>query len=108
MRPRYALLVSLTLATVGRVTDAQATRPLICGARESEIKVNSLTDSVEACMRHYEAEVMRAQFEHSYITSTSLTGSQPRLVFEGNIAPAFSLVTPGRNLALVLTPKIVM
>jgi len=113
MRFRFAVLLAAALGIAPRVSDAQPTTPrttpvLICGAHEAEIKVDSLTDSVRSCMRHFEAEVMRAQFEHSYITSTSITGSQPRLIFEGNIAPAFSLVTPGKNIALVMTPKVVM
>ena len=113
MRLRLAALVLVAVEVFGRTAHgqknfAQSTPALICGAHEPDIKVDSLTDSVRTCMRHFEADVMRAQFEHSYITSTSLTGSQPRLVFEGNIAPAFSLVTPGKNIAVVLTPKVVM
>lgn len=108
MRLRLAAFVAATIGMSSRMASGQATPVLICGAHESEIKVDSLTDSVRTCMRHFEAEVMRAQFEHSYITSTSLGGNQPHLVFEGNIAPAFSLVTPGKNLALVMTPKVVM
>src|SRR5262245_50988555 len=113
MRTRLAVLVLVAVPIAGRSASGQekqapSTPALICGAHEPEIRVDSLTDSVRTCMRHFEADVMRAQFEHSYITSTSLTGSQPRLVFEGNIAPAFSLVTPGKNIALVLTPKVVM
>jgi hypothetical protein len=79
MRHRLAAVIALALGPFARIADGQTTPALICGAHETEIKVDSLTDSVRHCMRHFEAEVMRAQFEHSYVTSTSITGSQPRL-----------------------------
>jgi hypothetical protein len=55
-----------------------------------------------------ESELMVSQFERSYVTTTDVRGAKPRLIFEGNIAPPFYLISPGRNVALVATPKVIL
>jgi hypothetical protein len=51
---------------------------------------------------------MVSQFERTYVTSTGLGGTGPGLIFEGNIAPPFFIVSPTYNVALVATPKVVL
>jgi hypothetical protein len=76
-------------------------------ARGQEIVAN---DSLKAKQIQESAEtaLMLSQFERSYVTTTDLRGKQPRLVFEGSIAPPFFVVSPRKNFAIVAIPKVVL
>ena len=67
-------------------------------------------DSVKARQSEEVAEtaLMLSQFERSYVTSTDVRGKKPHLLFEGSVAPPLYVVSPGKNLAIVATPKIVL
>ena len=67
-------------------------------------------DSLKAKQSEEAAEtaLMLSQFERSYVTSSDLRGNSPRLIFEGSIAPPLFVVSPGRNFAVVATPKVVL
>jgi hypothetical protein len=68
------------------------------------------SDSLKAIQSEEAAEtaLMLSQFERSYVTTTDIRAKQPHLVFEGSIAPPFFLVSPGKNLAIVAIPKVVL
>jgi hypothetical protein len=68
------------------------------------------SDSVKARQSEEVAEtaLMLSQFERSYVTSTDVRGERPHLIFEGSVAPPLYVVSPGKNLAIVATPKIVL
>jgi hypothetical protein len=76
-------------------------------ARGQEIVAN---DSLKAKQIQESAEtaLMLSQFERSYVTTTDVRGKQPRLVFEGSIAPPFFVVSPRKNFAIVAIPKVVL
>jgi hypothetical protein len=55
-----------------------------------------------------ETELMLSQFERSYVTTTDLRGKEPKLIFEGSVAPPLYVVSTGKNLAIVAVPKVVL
>jgi hypothetical protein len=84
--------------------------PMVATGGNVRAQAIESSDSVKARQSEEVAEtaLMLSQFERSYVTSTDVRGGRPHLIFEGSVAPPLYVVSPGKNLAIVATPKIVL